>query len=203
VNFYEEWVNDAYIQITTKNRFWGLKKDFDFPELHVSSTGTNTADGTAYINSTASVLYIEEVYDATSNVHLEWMPWSWYISKTDRSNTSAENNPEYWHRRGTVGTNDLFLYPTPDSSYSIIYDFRKRPPVITSAQATLIGAEWDEPILMLALIKGCQRMGMFEKAQHLKAEWIDMVSGMLGGKEELAKRGGIKPKYEWKGRPYG
>ncbi|MCK7512138.1 MAG: hypothetical protein MZV70_54260 [Desulfobacterales bacterium] len=42
-----------------------------------------------YVNAPAD-LRVRHVYDATSKHKLDWMPVSWYVSQTDRADTTAE-----------------------------------------------------------------------------------------------------------------
>jgi len=193
VDFTGRWINTAYIHLTTQNKFWRMKGEFYFPELHVSDT-VDTADGDKSVDSADDILYIEEVFDNTNSRWLKWIPWSKYISYTDRADASAEGQPTEWHRRGTAGTDDLWIHPTADDVYELEFYYRKRPPILSGTSTTIIGTEWDEPILYLAAIKAHQWLHMHDKAAKLKEEWLDMVAGLIGiyDKEEQARRENLK-----------
>ncbi|MCK7503195.1 MAG: hypothetical protein MZV70_03240 [Desulfobacterales bacterium] len=47
------FVNNAYIDFTTRNQFWGLKvpQSFDFPELKTTDTTRSTVANAAYITA--------------------------------------------------------------------------------------------------------------------------------------------------------
>lgn len=204
VDFSDKFINLAYTDLTTKNRILGMKRDFYFPELMASDTGNATTDGTPYINSASDVLYITDVYDETRNQYLEWIPWREYIKKTDRLDTGAEGPPTKWHRYGTPGTSDLYLYPTPDSdTYSISFYYRKRPAALsTDSDSHVLGPEWDEPIIDLAAIKAYTWLGFnVERIPLLKQEWVDKVTQILGvyDKEEMARSPQIRPPFNIKG----
>lgn len=174
-NMYNKWLNAAYHDITERGKFWNLNKRFYFPELEDDTTRLTT-DGTAYIEYPSTCYYPQELYDETNNRYLTWKPWSWYVKKTDRSDTSKEGEPSHWTRRAASGSQYIYLHPTPDTDDETIrVYFRRRVVDISDTDTTLIGAEWDEPILMLAMFKGKIRMNDWEAAERLKDEWIDMV----------------------------
>lgn len=187
-NYYGVWVNAAYIDLTTRNKFWQLRipKRFYFPELETSTTKTTT-DGTAYVAMPTDALIIREVYDTTNNVHLEQIPWSKYIHKTDRTTSTAEGDPTQWVRQGS----NIYLYRTPGTTGdTITIYYRKIPAVLTGTSATVIGIEWDEPILHLALNKGFMWLHEYDKAEIHKKEFIDMVTSLIDVyyEEEKARR---------------
>lgn len=170
----------------------------DFPELHTSSTD-DTVDGTATIETTAGTLYIDEIYDGDNEVYLKWIPWSKYISYTDRNTSSAEGIPKEWHRRGTVASNDIYLHSTPDDAYTLTIYYRKKPSLLTGTNTTAIGDEWDYPIVQLATVFGLQWLQEYEKANVVYQAWLQNVMGLAGiyMKEELARRENIQPSSLW------
>lgn len=187
-NYYGIWTNAAYIDLTTRNKFWQARvpKRFYFPELETSTTKTTT-DGTAYVAMPTDGLIIRELYDETNNVWLEEIPHSKYVAKTDRATATAESNPTKWVRQGS----NLYLYPTPDTTGETIrIYYRKRPAVLTGSSATLIGTEWDEPILHLALNKGFMWLHEYDKAEIHKKEFMDMLTSLVDVyyEEEKARR---------------
>ncbi len=186
-NFYEEWINAAYRDITERHKFWDVKKRFYFPELETSTTKTTT-DGTAYVTKPTDALFIQEIFDETNEKHLKFIPWRQYVDKTDRSDTDNESNPTKWTTRDSY----IYLYPTPDTDdESLTVYYRQRITELSdSSDTTDLGEEWDEPILVLAAIKGNMWMNDWGKVEKLKEEWKDMVKDRLEiyTPEELARK---------------
>jgi hypothetical protein len=188
------WLNTAYITLTTKNRFWGLKRDFYFPELFDFSS-TSCTDGTAWVQTAARCLYVEEVWDTTNDVQLHKISWNDYISKAGRADTDSEGDPTHWVVHGATGNNNeyrkVWLNPTPDSSQGINIYYRKIPAELSEDDdVTAIGVEWDEPLLQLAVIQAHMRLNEFDRFELKKQEWLDAVSGLIGiyDKEDLARK---------------
>jgi len=191
------WINAAYLDLTTRDRFWDLKvpQPIVFPELCTSSASTTT-DGRAYISLPTDCLYPITIHDATSDKRLHNMTWRAYIEKTDRADTTAESQLDKWVRYGGY----IYLYPTPDASYSLTTYYYKRPALLSaSGDVTAIGEEWDEPILKLAVWQGLMRLKDYEKAALEKAEWVAMLAGKLGAykKQELDREEFLKPDYAY------
>ncbi len=175
-NYIARWVNDAYSDLTTKNRYMGLRKNFVFPELE-TSTALYTVDGRNYLTTPSDCLIVRYVYDKTNNVKLDRINWYTYISYTDRANTSSEGSPNEWVR----SAGKIYIHPTADAAYTMDVFYKKKVPALSaSADVTLIGSEWDNIIVQLAVIKGSQWMSEWDKAKVLKADWMETVSGMLG-----------------------
>lgn len=198
-NMYGVWINTAYHDITERGKFWNLPRRFYFPELETDDTKT-TSDGVAYVAYPDNCYYPQEIYDTTNNRHLKWRPWTWYVNKTNRSDTSAEGEPAYWTRRASSGSQYIYLYPTPDTdSETITIYFRRKVVDISGTSTTLIGEEWDEPILMLAMIKGRMWMNDWDKVEKLKGEWLNMVRDRQDTytPEELARRESFRPDPRW------
>ncbi len=174
-DYYARWVNSAYRRLTSMPRFWGLKRNYNFPELETSSAKT-TADGVAYVSMPTDCLAIREIYDATNKVRLNWMPWSEYVNKTDRADTTAEADPKYWHRYG----GNIYLYPTPDdSTTSLTVYYKKRITELTGSGVTDIGAEWDDIILEMATAIGREWANEPEKAERAKKNAVEMIADLV------------------------
>ena len=175
-NYVGNWINTAYIQLVTRNKFWTINRRFYFPELEVDTT-EDTIDGQAYIDVPSDCLVIRTLWDSTSDVKLTKMDWSEYTSKTGRANSSSEGAPAKWCRRGSY----IYLNPTPDDTYTIYIYYRKIPALLSdNDDTTAIGVEWDEPILQLAVIQSHMRLGEFDKASAKKKEWLETVSSLIG-----------------------
>lgn len=201
-------INTAYITLTTKNRFWGLNRDFYFPELETSGT-TSCTDGTAWVQTPARCLFVREVWDSTNDVHLKKISWNDYVGRAGRTDSTAEGDPKYWVVRDATGSNNayklIWLYPTPDGAQGITMYYRKIPAILEDDDdVTAIGVEWDEIILQLAAIQSHVKLGEFDKAEYKKKEWIEMVSGIIGiyDKEDLARKDVRSIKQGYIDRPY-
>jgi hypothetical protein len=180
-NLYGIWTNLAYRQLTTRNRFWGLKKSFYFPQLETRATKTTT-DGTAYVAAPDDVLHIRSVYDNTNTRKLHKISWNTYMNYTDREDTDKEGEPSEWVRQAdSSGTDQIYLYPTPDTSSENIYVYyRKVPAELTGTSTTVIGSEWDDAIIELATYKGYLWLQEYDKAKVCKEEFLEIVSSVIG-----------------------
>jgi hypothetical protein len=89
----------------------------------------------------------------------------------------------------------IYLYPTPNAVYKIYQYFRKSPTLLTGASATVIGTEWDEPILEYGTYKLLMWLHEYEKAKFVKEEFLDMAVGILGmyEAEETSRREWVRP----------
>jgi len=174
LNYYGIWVNNAYRQLCTQNNVLGLKKNLYFPELFTSTTATTT-DGTAYVSTPASTLYITEVFDTTNGRKLDWIPWKKYIEYTDRTDTDKEGDATEWVRYGSR----IYLHPTPSTTGdTLTIYYKKLVADLASADPTIIGAEWDEPILELAAYKMFSAIAEYEKAKFSKEAFLEMAAGL-------------------------
>lgn len=191
-DYYGVWVNSAYGQLVNRDKVTpDDRRRLYFPEL-ITSTSSSTADGTAYVSVPSDCLVVYEVFDDTSNVRLNWIPFRDYLAKTDRDTTTAEDSPEGWTRSGSY----IYLYPTPDSTYSLTIYYRKRPTSLSeTTDTTAIGSEWDDVILELAYAVGRMWSGETEKAEFsmkLAERMMGQIAGLYDA-EEKARREKIRP----------
>ncbi|MCK9597899.1 MAG: hypothetical protein M0R06_02590 [Sphaerochaeta sp.] len=191
-SYYGTWCNSAYGQLVNRDKITpDDRKRLYFPEL-ITSTSSSTSDGTAYVSTPSDCLVVYEVFDDTSNVRLDWIPFRDYLAKTDRDTTTAEDSPEKWTRSGSY----IYVYPTPDSTYSLTIYYRKRPTALSAdADVTAIGAEWDDVILELAYSIGRMWAGEIEKSEYsmkLAEKMMSQISGLYDA-EEKARREKIRP----------
>jgi hypothetical protein len=179
------WINDAYLDFLTRSKFWGLRLPhmYMFPELDVRALDTTVAS-TAYIVRPADCLIPYSIWDMTNDKHLTYRSWRWYIDQTGRGTSTAYGKPDYWTPYGDA----FYLYKTPDTAYTLTIYYRKRPALLTDGeQKTEIGAEWDLPILKLAVIQSLMRLKDYEAAEKEKKEWLAMMSEKIGVYEEQEK----------------
>lgn len=188
------FINNAYIDFTTRNLFWGLKvpQGFEFPELNVADSTRATVANTAYIQTPSDALHVYTIHDDTNDQKLSNISRGEYVKKTGRATSTSYGKPTKWNRYGTR----LWLYPTPDAVYSLTIYYRKRPATMTAADSvTAIDAMWDEPIQLLANIQAMTRFKMYEQAESEKKEWLEMMSGKFGfyAKEERDRKTYFEP----------
>lgn len=202
-NLYGVFVNFAYKSLCNQNRFHGLRINYDFPELKTNNSGTDTTDGVAYVDTPTDILGTpHELFDEDSDVHLDWRPWSWYIAKTDRDDTNSESNPKYWTVYGagtSAGAKRVYLYPTPDDAYSIYIYYRKKATTLTGTSVTLIGEEWDQVILQMAVCEGYKWLREWSNYEKELAIVQESIAGIIGHEHvaELARNEKIKPSSEY------
>jgi hypothetical protein len=194
VNLYESALNAAYMALATRKQIFQVRMNLRFPELETTdaTTGTSTVDGTATIAKASAAVQIIDVYDATNNVSLDWIPLKKYLDYTDRYDTGAEAAPTEWTRSGGY----IYLHPTPGAVYKIYQYFRKRPDLLAAINdVTVIGPEWDEPIMEFATYKLLMWFNEFDKAKFVKEEFLDMVIGILGmyEAEETSRKEHLRP----------
>ena len=174
------WINSAYRSLTSRNKFWKFKvpMTFGFPELDTSTPATGS-DGDAYISKPSDSIFVHTVWDMTSDNMLGHKDHSWYTDQTGRADANSEGNAEHW----IPYSNKLYLYPTLDDSYNFTIYYRKRIADLTGSQATVIGAEWDEPILMFAIMRGYMFKRDFDTAKQWRDEFILTIQDLMGMQE--------------------
>jgi len=174
------WINRAYLTLTCQNKIWGIKNKFYFPQLETFGAA-NTGDGDPYISTPTDCIVVRTVWDSTNDNKLTKISWLKYIGYAGRATSTSEGKPDEWVRHADDSGNDkIYLYKTPDAIYAMKIYYRKRPAILTGSNTTVIGAEWDEPLLQLAAIQSHNTLGEYDKADRKKKEWISVVSGMLG-----------------------
>lgn len=191
-NLYKVWINAAYKELTQQDKFWGLKMDFDFPELKADNSGTDTSDGVAYISVPSDLYATISLWDSTSDRWLNPIGWRSYLKKKNRANTDAENAPKRWVRSGAY----YYLYPTPDDTYSIYVYYRKRVTALSaSTDVTAIGEEWDEAILELASYKMHRWCKEYEFAKDAQEAFMMVVAGVVGTSkfDQIGRKARVKP----------
>ncbi len=197
-DYYGVWVNQAYRYVSTLEKISETKRHVFIPDLE-TSTSSNTSDGVAYIADPADVITVREVYDATNNKRLDWISWPEYVGKTDKATAANENKPTFWHWRG----GNIYLYPTPDASYSMTVYYKKLPAELTGTAATVLGQEWDDIIVELACYYGRMWTNEYDRAEvsmkAAKAKMIELVDTY--NSQERARRDRVQPDPQVSWRP--
>lgn len=193
-DLYGVWTNLAYRQLCTARKIPETSGRVDFPQLHaVTGTDISAVAGTPYISVPNNTLYVEHVVCTYSGKErrLDWCPPERYADYSDRALTANRGVPREWVHIG----NYIYLYPTPDSAYTYEVWYRLNPPSLTTGQSTLIGSEWDFPILFLASYRAAAWVGDTERAKGSRAEYLESVQGLLGiyGNEEKDRNENIRP----------
>jgi len=170
-------INDAYQGLCSKNKFWRFEvpPTFNFPELDTKKLATGN-DGDAYISKPSDALIIHTVWDMTNDKELDYKDHTWYVAQTGRADANREARPSYW----IPYSNKIYLYPTLNAEYNLAIYYRKRPDALTGTQTTVIGEQWDDPILMLATIRGLMLLREFNKAKEWRERFITTVQGLMG-----------------------
>jgi len=127
----------------------------------------------------------------TNDNELSYKDHSWYVAQAGRANASCEGKPKHWIPYG----NKIYVHPTLDGEYNFKIYYRKRPARLIGTQTTVIGAKWDEPILMLATTRSLMLLGEFDKAKEWKEKFIKIVQGLMGMQVRQARytRGRLQP----------
>ena len=176
VNFLGTFINSAYITVTTQNKMWGVRRNFYFPQLETFST-VNTSDGDSSIDVPTDCVIVRHLWDSTNDVKLTAIPFATYIQYTARADTTAEGKPTQWVRHG----DNIYVHPTPDDEYTMYIYYRKRPAVLVDdADTTVIGAEWDEPILRVAKVLALRKLSQYDDAKKEQEYAEDMIRGVVG-----------------------
>ena len=146
-----------------------------FPELDTSTTSTTQADR-AWITVPTDKLTTYTIFDTSNDKKLKNIARADYIRRTGRADTDQADKPTHWLTMGTK----YYLYPTPDAAYVMEVFYRKRPADMSaSTDVTVIGSEWDEVVLKLAVIQSMMRLKDYEKAEIEKKEWLDVVASKI------------------------
>lgn len=198
-DYYGVWINQAYRQLCTAKRIPETSGKVDFPQLHtVTPTDITAVAGTPYISVPNETLYLEHVFCTYSGKErqLDWCPPERYTSYPDRALTASRGVPREWTRIGTY----IYLYPTPDAAYTYQVWYRRTPPNLAAGQSTLIGAEWDQAILLLAAYRASSWMGDAERAKAARTDYLETVNGLIGiyGNEEKDRNENLRPDYVYR-----
>jgi len=186
VNYYTAWINAAYISLTTRDKLFGMNKSFWFPQLETSGTAMTTA-GVTYVLTPEDALVIRRIWNTTDDAYLKPITKDEYYKRLSKVTTASRGTPTEYVRLGT----NIYLSPTPDdSTTSLVIYYRMVPAVLgASTDVTVLGAEWDEPILKLAVIQTHQRLKEYDLAELEKKAWVEDVLGLMGiyNQEERAR----------------
>lgn len=183
-NWYQKWINDAYINLTTRRILVGLDKAYYWPQLEASTTLT-LPDETAYLDVPDDLLVMRRVYNETDDTPLNYISAREYYSKTGKSDSTTYSNPTMYTRIGEK----IYFYPTPDQDYSVTIYYRRRPERLSaSGDKTAIGEEWDTIIVDIAKIYAHTHLQEFDFAASLREQVNNEIASIIGiyAQEEVA-----------------
>lgn len=183
----DDWINTAYITLTTKSKIPGTKQNISFPDLE-TDTGLEgdaqvTANGTKYVLVPSNCLYIQNVEDTTNDIRLTKISWRDYIDTSGRNTEGSRGEPAEYCRRGVNADQKKYVYllPTPDAAYGVTIYYRKYATVMSSTVTTTeIGTEWDEVIQKLALVQSLMRLKRYEEADKENDALKEMFRDITG-----------------------
>ena len=181
-DYYGIWINSAYRRLCASDRLYPINKLYIFPELE-TDVAVTTTEGTGYVPTPSDCQIVRRLYHNTDKAKLKWMSFGQYVGYTDRATSTSRAAPTQWHRRGT----NILLHPTPDNSTDSLQIFyKKRPVALSGTNVTVLGAEWDEPILELAHHIGKTWLNEWDVAEKSKKALIEMEADLISamGAEE-------------------
>ena len=146
------WLNDAYFELLMAPRF-------SFYELDLAATMVTIAAQASYSLPT-DFWFVLDLTDTTNSRKLLRSHWQ----EVDRI-SSTTGQPSRYARFGAT----FQLDPTPDAIYTLTLRYRRRPPDLTTGGSHLLGREWDEPLIVLATIKGYEALESSDKAATQRA----------------------------------
>lgn len=174
-NFYSIWINAAYLGLTTRDRFFDMKKSFWFPELEDIKTATTSA-GIPYVLTPTGTLVIRRIWNTTDDAYLGPMTKDEYYKKLSKATTASRGTPTKYVRLGA----NTYLSPTPVGTTALTFYRRMVPDILVEDDdVTVLGPEWDEPILKLAVIQSYMRLKEYDFAEVERKAWVDDVTNLI------------------------
>jgi hypothetical protein len=149
------WINDAYFDIL-------MTPQYTFHELDSVTTFNTVANQRIYTPVHTGV---------PSNL-------MWFIlmlrDVTNQREIRKKDIKELERRVETTGeptryarfSLDIYLDPTPNAVYSIRMRYRRRTGELIANGSTVLGREWDEPIILLSTVKGYEALEQPQKAER-------------------------------------
>lgn len=159
------WLNDGYVELLLSPRF-------NFWELDTSGTFVTVSSTRTYsLTSFTTLWFLLTVRDTTNIRRLRQA----HVREFDEIQ-HVSGQPTRYARYGTT----LELDPTPDGAYTIQLRYRKRPDELTLGGSHLLGREWDEVLVALAVLKGREALEQTEQASAQR----QLVEHLLATRED-------------------
>lgn len=147
----ERWINQAFFELLLNPRFVFFELDQQVSFTTVPSSGVYDLT-----NIAPDLWFILDLTDTTNFRHLTRS----HFQVLDRV-TGTPGQPTRYYRFGMT----VVMDPTPDGAYQIRLRYRLRPPDQTSgSNFANLGTEWEEPIIVLSVIKGFEALDQRDKA---------------------------------------
>jgi hypothetical protein len=160
------WLNDGYVELLLSPRF-------AFYELDTSGTFATVSTTRTYsLTSFTTLWFLLTVRDTTNIRRLRQAN----VREFDEIQHVA-GQPTRYARFGAT----LELDPTPDGAYTIQLRYRKRPDELVIGGSHVLGREWDEVLVALAVLKGREALEQTEQA----AAQRQLVEMLLAAREEV------------------
>lgn len=180
-------INRAYIDIATREKFTAGGKIFAFPEHLYFPTLIKNAELTLTTNIQKYALASDFAWMITMKNKTQDVPvalktlkqFYLFIDKPDKGIPTM----------ACVVNQDVYFYPIPNQSYSMIYWYKKRPALLSSDNDTPeLPQEWHEAIFLLASamtfydlleeVRGDRHMALLENwlIEHLGQESVYLSS---------------------------
>jgi hypothetical protein len=141
------WINDAYFEILMNPRF-------TFFELDSAQIAATTIGQRTY-SLPADLWFILSLRDNTNNIKLQ-RTHTMVLDKI----APTSGQPVRYARFGLA----VELDPTPNGVFTLQLRYRKRVTELAPGGSMIIPREWDEPVTVLAVVKGFEALDNKEKA---------------------------------------
>lgn len=165
------WINYAFFEILMSPRFSFLELDKVVTFSTVPGTPIYSIKSKA-----ADLWFIQNVRDNSNQRRIRQIHWQ---VVDDIQQTTGQPT------RYAVHGDSLILDPIPDNVYTVQLRYRTRPvDVVTGGpvgQFVGLGTEWEEPIVVLSYIKGCEALEQSEKAQGQRS----LIEGLLAMRQDV------------------
>jgi hypothetical protein len=172
-----DFLNETYVEMLQRLNVYRLQKQGTF------NTSNGTASYTLATDAELDSLLTDSLLEAGAQQRLKEVDYTYPISH----GTTATGKPEAFYRLGNL----LYLYPIPNGTYTIQYQYQVKPGALSAdADTTQLPTEWEK-----VLILGTQaRLEKFlgESGDETYLLYRD-------GLDQLKSRAPLKPHYRMKG----
>ena len=91
-------------------------------------------------------------------------------------NRASQSKPSHYYLYGSK----IWLYPTPDNSYSITFLYNKFLPTLTNSQPSILSDDYDEAIALYACYLMMLSVEKQAKAGMVLAQYKECTNGLFG-----------------------
>jgi hypothetical protein len=130
---------------------------------------------------------------------LKWITPEDYYRRVGRANTSSEGYPREYTRLGSK----IYFYPTPGGTYTEVCYYKKKPSVLSADDdVTVLGSEWDQPIIKLAGIIAMYKLKEYDFATIEKQAFEEDIMGLVNvyAQEQRQMDKYLQPDMQYLGR---